>query len=528
MTLSATRNARVHRLLLSRRWSSSNFDRVNVLGDDESYGHSGCVNALSWARDGELLLSGGDDRTVQIWRMDPGVSHDYPFVCRSIIQTGHLANIFNAEMLPYSSNISIPGDGQVRVHEVGEIAHSGPPANALSSRHTCTHRLQCHHDRVKRIATEDSPHLFLTVGEDGAVRQHDLRTHHQCNYDSCPPPLIKLDFELSSLSLSPLTPFQFVVAGDSAYGYLFDRRQAGRFLQEERGAVENGMTHCVRRFGRPASSVDNDGSREHITGARMSSHNGHEVLFSYHADAVYLYSTRDDPEEDATPSLSRLSSNNSSSKPISPKRPRDDSLSSMDDDMDMDIDDHASDDGHEHDLFRKLDEYVSRDAYSGVPMILPRQRFAGARNLATTKDANFLGPDDELVASGSDCGNVFIWRKDGTLHALLEGDSTIVNVIEGHPHLPLFAASGIDTTVKLFAPVSGPSAFSRMASADRIMAANTAQRRGFKVRIDLYISFTSHPHYSRLVATERLYRASGCCGCRRQPTVQSPVVFLVV
>ncbi|KAJ7682765.1 WD40 repeat-like protein [Mycena polygramma] len=474
MPFSSTRNAQEHRRLLSRRcWSSSNFDRVNVLGDDADYGHSGCVNALAWARDGELLLSGGDDTTVQIWRMDPSVSQGYPFVCHSMIQTGHRANIFNVEMLPYSSKIvTVAGDGQVRVHE-GETGHSGP----LSSRHSCTHRLQCHEDRVKRIVTEDSPHLFLTVGEDGAVRQHDLRTpHHQCRSGSCPSPLVKVDFELSALSLSPLTPFQFVVAGDSAYGYLFDRRQAGRFLLEERGMVENGMTHCVRRFGRPSSSVQAGSTREHITGARMSSYNGHEVLLSYHADAVYLYSTRDDPEEeDMTSSSQLLSSNN---EPF--KRPRDGySPSSTADDMDMDIDDNASDDDEGHDFFRTLDDYVSQDPYSAVPTILPRQRFPGARNIATIKDANFLGSADEMVASGSDCGNVFVWRKsDTTLHALLEGDSTIVNVIEGHPHLPLFAASGIDTTVKLFAPVSGPSAFSRMASADRIIAANTAQRRG--------------------------------------------------
>ncbi|KAF8195853.1 WD40-repeat-containing domain protein [Mycena galopus ATCC 62051] len=484
MPLSAAQNASGHRRLLSQRWSSSTFDRVNVLGDDASYGHSGCVNALSWARDGELLLTGGDDRTVQIWRMDPGAldsDHDYPFVCRGIVSTGHLANIFNAEMLPHSSNIAtVAGDGQVRVHEVGEIVHSGPPASPLSSRHTCTHRLQCHDDRVKRIATEDSPHLFLTVAEDGAVRQHDLRVHHQCNYDSCPPPLIKLDFELSALSLSPLTPFQFVVAGGSPYGYLFDRRQVGRFLMEERGIVENGMTHCIRRFGRPAGTAQFDGTSEHITGARMSSHNGHELLLSYHADAVYLYSTRDAPEEE---DLALPSGFLPSSKPIPIKRPRDDSWSSADDDdiddMDRDIDDNASDDDQEHDLFRNLDAYVAQDAsYSSVPLILPRRRFAGARNVATIKDANFLGPDDELVTSGSDCGNLFIWRKDGALHSILEGDSTTVNVIEGHPHLPLFAASGIDTTVKLFAPVSGPSVFSKMHQAERIIAANATRQRG--------------------------------------------------
>lgn len=63
---------------------------------------------------------------------------------------------------------------------------------------------------------------------------------------------------------------------------------------------------------------------------------------------------------------------------------------------------------------------------------------------------NFLGPSDEFIASGSDDGNFFVWRKTtGTLHGIYEGDSSVVNMIEGHPHLPLVAISGIDTTVKV-------------------------------------------------------------------------------
>ncbi|KAJ7771409.1 WD40 repeat-like protein [Mycena maculata] len=479
MALSAAQNSRTHQRLSSQRWSSLNFDQVNVLGDDASYGHTGCVNTLSWARDGELLLSGGDDRTVQIWRMDPAVEHDYPFVCRSIIHTGHGANIFNAHMLPYSSNIAtVAGDGQVRVHEVGEIAHTGPPATSqLDSRHTCIRRLRCHDNRIKRIVTEDSPHLFLTVSEDGTVRQHDLRTSHECDYSSCPPPLTKLNFELSTISLSPLTPFHYVVAGESENGYLFDRRQAGRFLMEERGMVENGMTHCVRRFGRPDGSFDPHSTREHITGARISSQNGHEVLLSYSADAVYLYSTRDEPEEEDMASRSPpLSPNHGAAKPTSSKRPRDDSSSDEDEDMAMDNDDNASDD-EGPDLFFRKPKVSAPDEYAGVPMILPRARFAGARNVDTIKDVNFLGPDDQFVTSGSDDGNFFVWRKDGTLCGLFEGDGVVVNVIEGHPHLPLIATSGIDTTVKLFAPVSGPSTFSRMDAAERIIASNARQSK---------------------------------------------------
>ncbi|KAJ7638848.1 WD40 repeat-like protein [Roridomyces roridus] len=440
---------RTRRRLVSQRWSSLNFDRARVLGSEEDDdGHTGCVNALSWARDGELLLSAGDDRTVRVWRMDPTVDEDYPFLCRGILHTGHMANIFNAHMLPHSSNIAtVAGDRQVRVHEMGQVRQYGPPADSRTdAKHSCIRRLRCHDGRVKRLVTEDSPHLFLTVSEDGTVRQHDLRTPpHDCSEDACPPPLIKVDFPLSTMAFSSLTSYQFVVAGESEYGYLFDRRHAGRFLKEERGMVENGMTHCVRRFGR--RSPNSGGYREHITGARMSSQNGHELLLSYSGDAVYLYSTRDDAED----------------KSMSSKRPRDDSSSDTEDDTDS-MSDH--------------DPWLAQDAYSGVPLIMPRAQFAGARNVATIKDVNFLGPDDEFVTSGSDDGHFFVWRKkDGALQGLFEGDGSVVNVIEGHPHLPLVAASGIDTTVKLFAPVSGPSAFSRMDSADRIISSNANQAK---------------------------------------------------
>lgn len=63
---------------------------------------------------------------------------------------------------------------------------------------------------------------------------------------------------------------------------------------------------------------------------------------------------------------------------------------------------------------------------------------------------NYLGPYDEYVTSGSDDGNFFIWKKSsGTLVDVLEGDESVVNVIEGHPTFPLVAVSGIDSTIKV-------------------------------------------------------------------------------
>lgn len=48
--------------LLSCSYFSGKLDRVNVLGS-ETTGHTGCVNALSWARAGSVLISSGDDTT---------------------------------------------------------------------------------------------------------------------------------------------------------------------------------------------------------------------------------------------------------------------------------------------------------------------------------------------------------------------------------------------------------------------------------------------------------------------------------
>lgn len=68
---------------------------------------------------------------------------------------------------------------------------------------------------------------------------------------------------------------------------------------------------------------------------------------------------------------------------------------------------------------------------------------------------NFIGPNDGLVVSGSDDGNFFVWDKSsGELKGVYEGDGSVVNVIEGHPSLPLLAVSGIDTTVKVI--ISAP------------------------------------------------------------------------
>ncbi|XP_047531026.1 WD and tetratricopeptide repeats protein 1 isoform X1 [Vanessa atalanta] len=81
-------------------------------------------------------------------------------------------------------------------------------------------------------------------------------------------------------------------------------------------------------------------------------------------------------------------------------------------------------------------------------------RFLGHCNTTTDiKEANFLGPEANFVAAGSDDGSMFIWcRKSGNIIRCLRGDESIVNCVQLHPSMFLLATSGIEAVVRLWSP----------------------------------------------------------------------------
>ncbi|KAJ3052896.1 hypothetical protein HK097_005460, partial [Rhizophlyctis rosea] len=90
--------------------------------------------------------------------------------------------------------------------------------------------------------------------------------------------------------------------------------------------------------------------------------------------------------------------------------------------------------------------------WEGVEVGFEKRKFLGGCNVQTVKDVTHLTPHH--IASGSDDGSFSIWDKHTSrLVALLKGDGCVVNVIESHPFLPVWAVSGIDDTVKIFEPV---------------------------------------------------------------------------
>jgi nuclear receptor interaction protein len=67
-----------------------------------------------------------------------------------------------------------------------------------------------------------------------------------------------------------------------------------------------------------------------------------------------------------------------------------------------------------------------------VPCIPHMRSYRGHCNVKTVKDVNYFGLNDEYVVSGSDSGHIFIWeRKTSNLVNILEGDSEVVNVVQG-------------------------------------------------------------------------------------------------
>ena len=211
------------------------------------------------------------------------------------------------------------------------------------------------------------------------------------------------------------------------------------------------VTTCVRRFGRATRGPGESRGYEHVTGARMATTNGHEVSkrslaaavilkvprcscvsfversaqytaddprTAYSSDAVYLYSTHDDPSDEALgkdtliPSIRTSSTRSTRSSPGQSVANDPTIIHSTDTEMEEDIERMMTEDADEVD--GSTDDHMDEDADEGdsdddsestsqtddapvvetstVPIVYPRARFSGACNVETVKDGALCAP----------------------------------------------------------------------------------------------------------------------------------------
>ncbi|XP_068646746.1 uncharacterized protein [Aristolochia californica] len=229
--------------------------------------HRGCVNTVSFNCDGDILVSGSDDKMVILWNWDQGS-------VKLAFHSGHTNNVFQAKIMPFTDDrtlVTCAADGQVRralIRDDGKVD---------------TVKLARHDSRAHKLAVEPgSPYIFYSCGEDGLVLHFDLRTRTATRLFTCQPfevmSRIRPIVLLNAIAIDPRNPNLFSVAGSDEYARLYDIRKYNL----------NGSTN----YGLPAdrfcpSHLIGDG-QVGITGLTFSDQS--ELLVSYNDELIYLFS----------------------------------------------------------------------------------------------------------------------------------------------------------------------------------------------------------------------------------------------
>lgn len=229
--------------------------------------HEGCVNCINFSTSGEMLASGSDDLHVVLWDWARGRM-------MAKYDTGHVANVFQAKFMPHTSDsvlVTAARDGQIRCMVVSS---SG---SLITSK-----RVAHHNDSAHKVAVEpDSPHIFLSCGEDGSVLEVDLRDEPRRNKILVCKNEKNSRIPLYSIFIDPSDSNCFAISGRDQFARVYDRRM---LLDDGSATPEPLKKFCPHHLQSPES----DFKRANIT-CLVYSHNGKELLCSYNDEDIYLF-----------------------------------------------------------------------------------------------------------------------------------------------------------------------------------------------------------------------------------------------
>ncbi|XP_015183769.1 PREDICTED: DDB1- and CUL4-associated factor 5 [Polistes dominula] len=147
-----------------KRLVNSRFSESENLFRKDLQSHYGCVNAIEFSRQGDLLVSGGDDRRVLLWKVEQAIQG---IGKPTVMKAQHVSNIF---CLGYDNSktkiFSAGNDDQVIVHDLQTcdvlnfFLHE-KPVYGLS--------IHPHNDNVFASACDDGRILIYDIRVSGAM-----------------------------------------------------------------------------------------------------------------------------------------------------------------------------------------------------------------------------------------------------------------------------------------------------------------------------------------------------------------------
>ncbi|XP_042203243.1 DDB1- and CUL4-associated factor 5-like isoform X2 [Homarus americanus] len=218
----------------SASFLSRRLDASKNLYRKDLYAHYGCVNAIEFSREGDLLVSGGDDRRVLLWNVDGALSGNH----RPHTMKGeHNSNIFCLSFDSCNTKIFSAGnDEQVIVHDL----KTGETVDVF-----------LHREAVYGVSvspTHDS--VFASAGEDGQVLLYDMRE----SATSDPVCLARYHDAFHAVQFHPIESV-FVVTANSREGVsLWDIRKP-RIPVLRYGEKRCAQSSMCARFNRTGSQI---------------------------------------------------------------------------------------------------------------------------------------------------------------------------------------------------------------------------------------------------------------------------------
>jgi WD40 repeat protein len=219
-------------------FSNSNLIQYKKLKTGNIVQHEGCINTIRWSKNdnGRYMVTGSDDMIVKIWDC-ADYMNDVKLAAE--VETGHLRNIFCAEICPHKPNrvVSCAADGTVRMNDIHIGASGNRHEDMLSSSYCIAHMFQF---------DVTQPDVVYVCEDRGRLMRIDTRAGNECSsiYKS-----VRRDHSVKAVAQSDAFGAHYLFVG----GQGFVVRQLDVRKLESNGNNSNGGG------GRDGSEMDNHG-----------------------------------------------------------------------------------------------------------------------------------------------------------------------------------------------------------------------------------------------------------------------------